>query len=101
MSRSLPAARLAGVGDERFFELSLDLLTVVGFDGHLKRVNPAWEELTGWSAAELTARPYVEFLHPEDRERTLAEAARLADPEAETRDFELRFSTRDGNWKWL
>jgi PAS domain S-box-containing protein len=101
MSPTLPAARLAEVGDERFFELSLDLLTVVGFDGQLKRVNPAWEDLTGWSAAELTARPYAEFIHPEDRERTLAEAARLADPGAATRDFELRFTTRDGEWKWL
>jgi PAS domain S-box-containing protein len=101
MSRTLPAAHVAGLGDDRFFELSLDLLTVVGFDGYLKRVNPAWEELTGWTVAELTARPYAEFLHPSDREPTLAEAARLADPTAETRDFELRFSTRGGEWKWL
>jgi PAS domain S-box-containing protein len=101
MSGTTPAAHLAGVGDDRFFELSLDLLTVVGFNGYLKRVNPAWEALLGWSAAELMARPYAEFIHPEDRERTLNEAARLADPTAETRDFELRFATNDGAWKWL
>jgi PAS domain S-box-containing protein len=101
MSRTVPAAQLAGIGDERFFELSLDLLTVVGFDGYLKRVNPAWADLTGWTAEELTARLYGEFIHPDDRQRTLDEAARLADPAAETRDFELRFATKDGEWKWL
>src|SRR3954470_17287098 len=101
MSRTVPAAQLAGIGDQRFFELSLDLLTVVGFDGYLKRVNPAWSDLTGWTREELTARPYPEFLHPDDRERTLSEAARLADPNVSTRDFELRFATKDGDWKWL
>ena len=98
MSRTTPAGQL---GDERFFELSLDLLCVVGFDGYLKRVNPAWERTLGWRADELTVRPYAEFIHEEDRQRTLDEAARLAEPGAETRDFELRFMSRDGEWKWL
>jgi PAS domain S-box-containing protein len=98
MSRTIPADQL---GDERFFELSLDLLCVVGFDGYLKRVNPAWERTLGWQADELTARPYGEFIHVEDRQRTLDEAARLAEPGAETRDWELRFITGDGEWKWL
>src|SRR5688572_21663636 len=89
------------VGEERFFALSLDLLTVVGFDGWFKRLNAAWERDLGWTIAELMERPYPEFIHPEDRERTLAEAARLAQPGAETRDLELRFSTRAGDYRWL
>jgi PAS domain S-box-containing protein len=88
-------------GDERFFALSLDLLTVVGFDGWFKRLNPAWERQLGWTVEELLARPYADFIHPEDVERTLAEAARLAEPGTETLDFELRFAARDGSWRWL
>ncbi|MDX6671566.1 MAG: hypothetical protein QOI91_1929 [Solirubrobacteraceae bacterium] len=87
--------------DERFFALSLDLLTVVGFDGWFKRVNPAWERELGWTVEEMLARPYAEFIHPEDRERTLAEATRLAEPGAEVRDFELRFQSKGGGWRWL
>jgi PAS domain S-box-containing protein len=98
MSRTMSAGQL---GDDRFFELSLDLLGVIGFDGYLKRVNPAWERTLGWRADELTARPYGEFIHVEDRQRTLDEAARLAEPGAETHDFELRFVSRAGDWKWL
>jgi PAS domain S-box-containing protein len=88
-------------GEERFFALSLDLLTVVGFDGRFKRLNAAWERELGWSTDELLSRPYAEFIHAEDRERTLQEAARLAEPGGETRDFELRFATKDGGWRWL
>jgi PAS domain S-box-containing protein len=87
--------------EERFFALSLDLLAVVGFDGYIKRVNPAWERLSGWTPEDLMSKPYAEFIHPDDRERTLAEAARLAEHGAATSDFELRFVTRDRGLKWI
>ncbi|MDQ6914688.1 MAG: PAS domain-containing protein, partial [Actinomycetota bacterium] len=91
----------AAVGAERFFALSLDLLAVAGFDGYLRRANPAWERAVGWTEEELTARPYLEFVHPDDRERALSEAARLAESASETIDFEVRFATRDSDWRWL
>jgi PAS domain S-box-containing protein len=94
-------ARPVRAGDARFFALSLDLLAVAGFDGYLKRVNPAWERVSGYTTAELTSRPYLEFIHPDDRERTAAEAARLAETGAETIDFELRLVTRDGDERWI
>jgi PAS domain S-box-containing protein len=98
---STPAGIAAAAAEERFFALSLDLLAVVGFDGYLKRVNPAWERLSGWTPEDLMSKPYAEFIHPDDRERTLAEAARLAEHGAATSDFELRFVTRDRGLKWI
>ena len=87
---------------EPFFELSLDPLATAGFDGYIKRANPAWQRLLGWTDEELRAVPYVEFIHPDDRERTVAEASRLASPGAETRDFEIRVRRRDGAYRvWL
>jgi PAS domain S-box-containing protein len=98
-SRSAPASASPS---DRFFELSLDPLVTAGFDGYIKRTNRAWERLLGWTEDELRAVPYVEFIHPDDRERTVAEASSLASPGAETRDFEIRVRRRDGAYRvWL
>src|SRR5205823_10681019 len=70
-------ARLASEEHDRLFELSLDLLCIAGYDGYFKRVNPAWEKTLGWSAEELMARPYLDFVHPDDRPATVAEAHHL------------------------
>jgi PAS domain S-box-containing protein len=81
--------------------LSLDILVTAGFDGYIKHANPAFERTFGWTAEDLRKRPYLELVHPDDRERTAAEATALAAGSYETRDFELRFAHRDGGWRWI
>lgn len=84
---------------DRFFSLSLDLLCIAE-GGHLKLVNPAWHEVLGWSAAELTAVPYVEFVHPDDVASTIREGAKLAEG-LTTVSFENRYRCKDGTYRWL
>lgn len=88
-------------GDDRFFDLSLDLLTTVGFDGRFKRVNPSWERILGWTEAELLDRPYLEVIHPDDRERTTTETRRMAQDRAAVTDLEVRLTHRDGSHRWI
>lgn len=83
-----------------FFEQSLDLLCVAGLDGYLKRVNPAWTIVLGWSLEELTKRPFLEFVHPDDRAATTAEMDRLGAGTPATL-FENRYLHRNGSYKWL
>ena len=64
--RRLQAEREA----ERIFAMSPALLAVAGFDGYLRRFNPAFE-VFGYSRDELLARPWIDFAHPDDRERML------------------------------
>jgi two-component system, sensor histidine kinase and response regulator len=85
---------------DRFFALSLDLLCVAGFDGYFKRVNPAWQRTLGYTEAELLSRPYVEFVHPEDRVATVHESDRLS-AGGEVLYFENRYLHKDGTLRWL
>jgi PAS domain S-box-containing protein len=85
---------------DRFFSLSLDLLCVAGFDGYFKRVNPAWQRVLGYTSHELTSRPYLDFIHPDDRAQTTTEAGRLSGGR-EVIAFENRYLAKDGRYRWL
>ncbi|MDV9168774.1 PAS domain S-box protein [Streptomyces sp. W16] len=82
------------------FHLSLDLLCIAGLDGYFKRVNPAFERTLGHSAETLLGRPWLEFVHPEDRARTRAVLDRLASG-VELGEFENRLLRDDGTERWL
>jgi PAS domain S-box-containing protein len=97
------ADRLRQIAEEsdRYFELSADMLCTAGFDGYFTRLNPAWERTLGWTREELLSRPFIDFVHPDDRERTAAEAARLAESPTETISFRNRYRAADGSYRWL
>jgi PAS domain S-box-containing protein len=83
-----------------FFGISLEMLCIADFQGHFKRLNPAWEAVLGWTREELQAKPFVEFVHPEDRDATMREAAKIMTG-IETLHFENRYRCKDGSYRWL
>ena len=85
---------------DRFFRLSLDMLCVATFDGYFTRVNPVWQRVLGWSEADLISRPYMDFIHPEDREAASAAEKRLREGQ-ELISFENRYFHKDGTIRWL
>jgi PAS domain S-box-containing protein len=96
------AARRARAQEEvdRIFTLSSDLITVANFDGYFTRVNPAVERILGYTEEELLARPYLDLVHPDDRERTAARAAAIGQGET-TLSFENRYVRKDGSYRVL
>ena len=85
---------------DQLFTLSLDMLCIAGFDGYFKRINPAWEGTLGIPKEELLSRPYVDFVHPDDREATMNEARKMDQGEL-TISFENRYRSADGTYLWL
>ena len=84
----------------RIFEMSLDLMCVIGFDGYFKRVNPAFERTLGYSRDTLLSRPGFEFAHPDDDERSREIFSALRRGE-EVEQFENRNICSDGSVRWL
>ncbi|WP_437941658.1 PAS domain S-box protein [Sorangium sp. So ce341] len=85
---------------DRFFELSVDLVGIAGFDGYFKRIGGAWEQTLGFSREELLARPFLDFVHPEDRERTVTASAKLLSGDGPG-TFVNRYRCRDGSYLWI
>ena len=85
---------------ERVFELSPDLLGIVGFDGYYRRVNPAFERTLGYSTQEFLSRPYSDFIHPDDLEASREAFADILGGR-EVTGLENRFICADGSERWL
>lgn len=86
--------------NEAFFDLSIEMITVASPDGYFRRLSPAWTRTLGWSETELRSRPFIEFVHPEDVEKT-REAIRQLVQSNLLFGLENRYRHRDGTWRNL
>jgi PAS domain S-box-containing protein len=85
---------------EAFFDLSIDLLSIIGFDGHFKRVNASFERLLGYPRRELLSRSALDIVHPDDVEAAREALAQLAEGHDRV-GFEARVICSDGSVRWL
>ncbi len=84
---------------ERFFALSLDMMSISSSDGYFTRVSPSFDAL-GYTHDELLSRPALDFVHPDDRAKTQEQLAKLVSG-MPTITFENRFRCKDGSYRWL
>ena len=86
--------------EDRFFAVAIDMLCVLDFNGFFKRLSRAWETTLGFTRAELMAAPFIDFVHPDDHERTLNQN-RDVRAGGQAHFFENRYRCKDGSYKWL
>jgi two-component system, sensor histidine kinase and response regulator len=98
--RNEDALRQARHELDRFFTLSLDMLCIADFQGYFRRLNPVWHRTLGFTTEQLMAQPYLDLVHPEDRESTIAAASKAASGESVIQ-FENRYRCADGSHRWL
>ena len=85
---------------QRFFTVSDQPLAVIGFDGYIRRANPALLKTTGYTIEEMKRRPFFEFFHPDDAPAMRAEFARICTHGGSSQG-ELRGLCKDGSQLWL
>ncbi len=84
----------------RFFDLSMDLFCIANTSGYFYRLNENFQRVLGYTTAELTSCQFVDFVHPEDRAKTLVEIEKLARGEPAFQ-FINRYRHKDGHYVWL
>jgi PAS domain S-box-containing protein len=85
---------------ERIFEMSAGLLFVLGFDGYLRSVNPAFEQTFGHSGEKSLASPFTALVYPDDRQAAEESLSALRRGEA-VEQAETRYVRSDGAVRWL
>jgi PAS domain S-box-containing protein len=85
---------------DRIWALSRDMLAVTNLNGYFESANPAWTAVLGWTEEELRAAPIVQFVHPDDRDATMATRFRTAKG-GDVLRFENRYRTKGGDYRWL
>lgn len=101
MMNNEPFAKLSALDANRLYDISVDMLGIANFAGYFTHLNPAWERVLGYTHEELMRYPYLEFIHPDDRVVTVAEAQKLATTSKTTLFFENRYLHKDGFYVWL
>lgn len=101
VTRDLTRRKQAEEELERFFTLSIDLLCIASSDGYFKRVSPAFTTTLGWTVDELTSKPFMDFVHPEDADATLLAVERQVSAGEAVLQFENRYRHKDGSWRIL
>ena len=93
------------IGDQdaeraRLWDVSVDLLGILGEHGYFESTNPAWGSALGWTAEEIRRTSLFELIHPDDVEKVRTGLRDVAAGEP-VLHFESRFRRTDGDYRWL
>lgn len=85
---------------ENFFTCTIDLLCIANTEGYFLRVNREWENLLGYSSDELVNKKFIDFIHPDDIEKTLMAVNELKN-QNDIYHFTNRYKCKNGSYKWI
>jgi len=85
----------------RTWQLSPDIMAVLGAGGRFEAFNPAWQATLGWSEDDVANTPFTGFIHPDDLAKTEAAWRNLMEHNLPALRFENRYRHKDGGWRWL
>jgi two-component system sensor histidine kinase/response regulator len=86
---------------EKIFTLSSDMICTADINGYFRKINPAFEKVLGYSNEEMLNKPFIDFIHPDDKEKTLEIIGNTLSKGWDVVDFENRYRSKDGSYKLL
>ena len=94
---------LASVNQElkQFFELSPDLLCIASPDGYFKKISSSFITQLGYTEKELLEKPFIDFVHPDDKQKTIDIVKDLSVDSKKVTFFKNRYLCKNGNYIWL
>ena len=63
-------------------------------------MNKAWTDVLGYTKEELLNRPWINLVHPDDQEATVAEATKVLQG-YKTMRFRNRVRAKNGSFRWI
>lgn len=84
-----------------FFELTADMVAIADIDGYFTDINSSWTNVLGYSIKELMGRPFIEFVHSQDIEKTKSIIKEKIQKGETVLSFENRYVKKDGGIVWL
>ncbi|NMP32533.1 PAS domain S-box protein [Thalassotalea sp. M1531] len=96
VSRNIPTSLLESISG---------LICTANASGFFEYLNPYWQEALGWSLEELRAKPFIEFIHHEDRESAILATTLLFGSSEALEPYSCRMITKSGyylnlEWQW-
>jgi len=85
---------------EHFFNNSNDFSCIADLKGYFEVVNASFNKVLGYTEEELIKKPFIDFVHPDDREATEAAYQQLKSG-ATVMQFINRYRTKEGSYLWL
>ena len=89
------------VDRDRLWRISPDVMAAASLTtGRFLTVNPAFTEHFGWSEEEATTRPFMEMVHPDDRDNVALHMGILAEGTPLV-GYQTRVLHKDGSHRWV
>jgi PAS domain S-box-containing protein len=84
------------------FNLSMDMIATARIsDATFTKINPAFTKILGYSEEELLSQSFIEFIHPDDKLKTINLINEKLKKGKKVINFENRYVTKGGNIVWL
>lgn len=85
---------------DNFFQTAGDLMCLANSEGYFIEINPAFTKILGYTPEELLGTPFVNFVHPDDKEKTKQTMDKLNRGEL-VENFTNRYMKKDGTYTWF